>query len=394
MSTSANPNPETQEPKKSFKKWPLYVVIAVLLIAAGLILCYWLIIGKHYISTNDAYVDGNIIEVFPRAEGSVQMITVNDTDFVEEGQLLAQIDPTDYQLQFDESKTNLAMALRNTQQMFNQVGELNAALNQQKIYLEQAQNHLFNREALVGIGGVSKESYEDAQSALYAAQAEMVRIQEELKKAEAQTYNTTPTTHPLVINAIEKVKQAWLNLQNTKILAPCDGFIAQKKVQVGETAGASQSLLSIVPLDNLWVTANFKEMQLSKIRIGQTVKVKTDLYKNQYVFDGIVLGIAPGTGSVFSIIPPQNATGNWIKIVQRVPVRIGLKRKAVQRYPLRVGLSTTVTIDVTHQHGKILSKMQPQIGLYQTEIYNDQLSGVEPIIQTIIQENLNVCSGS
>ena len=170
-------------------------------------------------------------------------------------------------------------------------------------------------------------------------------------------------------------------------------LLLKKTAQVGESASVSQPLLSIVPLDNLWIIANLKESHLSKIRLGQEVAVKTDLYKHHMVFQGKVLGISPGTGSVFAILPPQNATGNWIKIVQRVPVRIGLRPSEVENYPLRVGLSTEVIIDVHDQSGPVLTQARPSYPIYQTDIYEDQLSGVDPIVEQIIGENLNLCDG-
>ncbi len=386
-------NSEQNAPKKKKSRWPLFIVLSVLIIIGVLVFLYWLIFGQYKVSTTDAYVQGNIIEVFPRVRGNFQNINVNDDDYVKEGQILATLDPTDFQIQFDESQANLAATLRNVQQMFDQVNELVASLEQQMVYLEQAQTHFLHRQALVGIGGVSRENFEDSQSTLLAAEAELVKIEESLKKAQTQTYNTTVLTHPLVVNAIESVKQSWINLCYTQIKAPYEGFIAKKSMQVGETASPTLALLSIVPLDNLWVTANLKESQLSKIRIGQPVVVKTDIYKRYKIFQGIILGIAPGTGSVFSILPPQNATGNWIKIVQRVPVRIGLRPHEIEQFPLRVGLSTEVVIDVHNQEGSVLTKGGPTCPIYQTDIYEDQLNGVAPLIEQIIETNLNLCDG-
>lgn len=377
-------------PKRS--KLPVFIVLGCLILVAALIFSYWFFWARYEVCTTDAYVDGNIIEVFPRIEGTIKTIMVNDIDYVEEGQLLVVLDDTDYQLQFDESKAQLAMALRNTQQMFDQIGELLAARDQQLIYLKQAQAHFLSRQALVAVGGVSKENFEDAQSAMFAAEAEVVRIEESLKKAQAQTYNTTPLTHPQVQSAIERVRQSWLNLKYTQVCAPYSGYIAKKEAQVGENASPGQPLLAIVPLDNLWITANLKEHQLYNIRIGQSVKVKTDLYKKSVIFEGQVLGIAPGTGSVFSILPPQNATGNWIKIVQRVPVRIGLKPKQIQQYPLRLGLSAEVAVSVYNQEGEVLTKLKPSKPVYQTDIYNHHFSGIDSIIESIIQKNLNLAN--
>ena len=377
--------------KKS--KLPVFIVLAVLILLGGLFFGYWIFWGQYKVTTTDAYVDGNILEVFPRAKGTIQTVTVNNTDYVVEGQVLAVLDPTDFQIEFDQAQANLAATLRNVQQMFDQVGELVADLEKQTIYLEQAQLHFIHRQALVEIGGVSRESFEDAQSALLAAEAESVRIEESLKRAQSQTYNTTVLTHPLVIDAIEKVKMSWTNLNNVQVKAPCSGYIAKKVAQVGESASTAHPIMSIVPLEDLWVTANLKESQLAQIKIGQDVSVKTDLYRHHMIFQGKVLGISPGTGSVFSILPPQNATGNWIKIVQRVPVRIGLRPSEIANYPLRVGLSTEVVIDIREQSGSVLTKMRPTRPIHQTDIYANQLCGVSSVIDQIILENINLSDG-
>lgn len=393
MSDEIAQDPNAQAPKKK-SKLPIIIVGGALIIVAALIFFYWLFFAQYRVNTNDAYVEGNIVEVFPRVQGTYQTIYVNDTDHVEEGQLLASLDPTDYQIQFDEAQANLASTLRNVQQMFDQVNELSASLEQQMVYLNQAQMHFAHRQALVGIGGVSREDFEDSQTDLLAAEAKFIQIEESLKKAQSQTYNTTVLNHPQVISAIENLKQSWVELNYTQIKAPCSGFIAQKSAQIGETASTSHAALSVVPLDDLWIVANFKESQLTKLRIGQAVKVKTDTYKNDFIFDGILLGISPGTGSVFSILPPQNATGNWIKIVQRVPVRIGLRRSEIKSHPLRLGLSTEISVDVRHQEGSVLSQTRPTQVVSQTDIYEDQMQGVYPIINLIIEQNINMCDGN
>lgn len=397
MNEEAKPNLEpnlNKEVKPRAKKGPLFILIGILLALSALIFCYWFFDARFKVGTNDAYVEGNIIEIYPKVSGTIRTIAVNDTDHVLAGQVLVTLDPTTFQIKFDESLANLGNTLREVQKKFDTVSQLLASLEVQLVNLEQAKTHYFHRRALVDIGGVSREDFENAQSAYLSAEAEVVRTQEELSGAEAQVYNTTVLTHPLVKEAIERVKLAWLDLINTKIRAPYDGFIAKKGAQVGEVALTSQSLLAVVPLDDLWVTANLKENKLSKIRIGQEVKIKTDLYKNQVTFSGKVIGISPGTGSIFSILPPQNATGNWIKIVQRVPVRISLNPSELKNTPLRAGLSTTVSIDVRDEKGAVLTEVRPSQPLYKTEIYDDQLNGVSCFINQIIEQNLGPCNGN
>ncbi len=377
----------TKEPKKN-KRGSLWIFFAVVVFCALLVTGYWMKWGRYSVHTTDAYVEGNIIEVSSRLSGAVRTMAVNDTACVVRGQVLATLDPTNYYLRFEKSKASLANTLRQVQQIFDQEKEIEAQLAVQEILNAQALLNYEHRKALVEIGGVAREEYEQSYTNLLAGQAEVTRLEESLNISKAQTYNVTILTHPLVLEAIDAVKLAWVDLCNTKIRAPADGFIAKKSAQVGETVDAGQPLLAIVPLNGLWVNANFKESKLASIRVGQRVEVKTDMYKGHAVFDGYVMGISPGTGSVFSLLPPQNATGNWIKIIQRVPVRIRLDPKELTQYPLRLGLSAKVSVDIRDLSGEILSKHEPAKPLYQTDIYDDQLKGVQEIIEQIIRQNL------
>lgn len=378
---------------KKTKVWPTLLVIGTLLAAGILVFCLWFFNARFFVSTDDAYVEGNIVEILPKVSGTIRAVSVNDTDYVKAGDVLVSLDTTPFILKFQESQSSLANTLREVQKKFDTVSQLLATLEVRLVNLEQAKSHFKHRKALVDIGGVSREDFENSQTNYLAAEAEVVRIQEELSGAEAQVYNTTILTHPLVREAIEKVKLSWIDLKNTEIKAPVDGYIAKKGAQVGETVHSSKPLLAIVPLDELWVTANLKEVQLSKIRLGQEVQIKTDLYKNKAIFDGTVVGISPGTGSVFSILPPQNATGNWIKIVQRVPVRILINPKQLKESPLRAGLSAKVSVNIKNQAGDSVNKVTTPRPFYVTDIYDDQLKGVESIINQIIEENLSPCNG-
>lgn len=386
-------NPEPAQKPKS-KKLPLFILICIILILSSLLFLYWFLDARYKVSTEDAYVEGNIIEVYPKISGTVRTVTVDDTDHVKEGQVLMTLDPTTYQIEFSESLSALGSTVRKVQQLFDQVGQLSASLEVQLVNLDLAKIHFINRKALVGIGGVSKEEFENAQSAYLAAEAEVVRLQEELSSAEAQTYNSTIRTHPLVKEAMDRVKLCWVNLNSTKVRAPQDGFIAKKGVQIGEHVSPSRSVMSVVPLSDLWINANLKEVELGKIRIGQPVEIQTDMYKKKVKFSGEVLGISPGTGSVFSLIPPQNATGNWIKIVQRVPVRISINNQDLKKNPLMVGLSTKVTIDIQNQEGGILTPVECIKPKYVTNIYDRQLKGIDPIIEEVIESNLSPCNAN
>ena len=241
---------------------------------------------------------------------------------------------------------------------------------------------------LVGIGAVSREEFEHIEAALKTARASAKETYHSLQSAYAQVQGTTVETHPIVKQMIEQVKDAWVNLKRCDILSPVTGYIAQRKAQLGEWVTLSEPLLAVIPLNELWVDANYKETQLTDVRIGQKVKVRSDLYGGNVIYEGKVVGINPGTGSVFSALPPQNATGNWIKIVQRVPVRISLDPVQLKKHPLWLGLSMDTTIDIHNTAGEMLSETSRRKPLYQTEVYQEQEEGVDPVISEIIEKNM------
>lgn len=363
-------------------------IIGLFLIIAILIFLYWFFWGRYSVETEDAYVHGNRVNLTPQISGFVSGVHVNDTQVVEEGQLLIDLDRSDMRIAFEMSLSKLAETVRNVTQDFEKVEVLKAQLSMREANLVRAEVEYLDRKELVCSGSVSKEDFIDSETRFLFAKADRDNLEGQLKQAIAQVSGTCVDTHPLVETAKEDARRSWLNLQRTEVRSPTHGIIAQRSAQVGEAVNPDDPLLAVIPLDQIWVNANFKETDLRKVRIGQSAEVKADMYGREVRYKGTVVGIGGGTGAVFSVLPPQNATGNWIKIVQRVPVRIQLDPEQVKDFPLMLGLSMKVKIDVRDQSG-------PRIGepkgtdkpLYETDIFQRQEAGIEPILREVVQEN-------
>jgi len=363
------------------------VLIGTGLLTTFILLLYWLYVWRFEESTSDAYVGGNQVEITSQISGIATAIYVENTHFVEEGELLAQVDPTDYAIAFEKSRHLLAEAVREVRQLFIQFEKAEAFLKQKDVSLLNAQRDYENRLPLVGIGGVSKEEFEHIESAYIEARAIQQEAMRSFESSHVPIQKTTLATHPLVQKSSDDVRVAFLNLQRCSIRSPVTGYVAQRTIQVGEHLSQTVPLMVVIPLDQLWVNANFKEVQLAKVRIGQKVTLSSDLYGKKVSFTGKVEGITPGTGSVFSLLPPQNATGNWIKIVQRVPVRISLSQQELKKHPLWLGLSMNATVDIHDSSGAMVAKEVSKEPIYATSLYQKQIEGVEAIINQIIKEN-------
>ena len=360
----------------------------------------WLV-ASHYESTDNAYVQGNVIQITPQIGGTVMAILADDTDFVKAGQPLVKLDPTDAKVALDQAEANLAQTVRQVRTLYANNGSLSAqvSLRQADIGRYQsdvarATDDLDRRQQLVGNGAVSREELNHAQtqlanarSALTSAQAGVVAAREQLASNQAMTEGTSVEAHPGVQAAAAKVREAWLAARRAMIPAPVDGYVAKRTVQLGQRVAAGTPLMSIIPLKQVWVDANFKEVQLRKIRLGQPVRLTADLYGKKVEYNGIVAGLGAGTGAAFALLPAQNATGNWIKVVQRVPVRIELDPRQVAANPLRVGLSMDTEVDVGKQDGKTLADAPRASALTSTEVFDSLDSGAEAEVKRVIAQN-------
>jgi membrane fusion protein, multidrug efflux system len=358
---------------------------AVLLSGFGY-LGYWFFDGRYFESTDDAYVDGDVVQVTSEVPGTVLSLNVDDTQLVHSGQLLLSLDPADAEIAVANAEADLARAVRQVRGLFAQQGELRAQIAQREQAARTADDDLQRRGGLIADGAISAEELSHARDAVTTTHANVSAAQQQLSQTVAQIDGTTITDHPQVLAAAAAVRNAALALHRTQLTAPVSGEIAKRSVQVGQRVAAGTPLLAVVPLENVWVDANFKEGQLERMRAGQPVTLRTDLYGHQVTYHGHLAGIAAGSGNAFALLPAQNASGNWIKIVQRVPVRILLDSAELKTHPLRIGLSANVRVDLHDASGPLMTTAVRNVALpHQASAGDDP--AVDARIASIIADN-------
>lgn len=350
---------------------------------------YWFFDGRFYISTDDAYVAGNRIVVSPRTPGTVTEIAVDSTDPVRAGETLVRLDGTDARIALQKAKARLSEAVRQTQARFREPAALSAQLTADEARQAQARRDWQRARRLARSGAIAREKLEQAHTAWIEARAQTRAAQAGLARVRALVRHRHLHTDPAVLAAEASVREAYAALTRGAIRAPVSGYVAKRSVQLGQQVAPGQPLMIILPLRDVWVDANFKERDLAGVAIGDPVTLTADWYGSGIVFHGRVEGIEPGSGSAFSLLPPENASGNWIKIVQRVPVRIALDRRELASHPLRLGLSVQVTVSIRHRARRPLPPVHagPR---YQTSIYGTSLEGADRIIASILHDNLTV----
>lgn len=405
----SNTNSTSQEPVDSNTKAPntkrrkSLIIAGTIVVVAGLAygLYDWLVLS-HYEETDNAYVSGNIVQITPQVGGTVQSIMADETDYVHAGQTLVKLDPADTQIALSKAEANLAQTVRQVRTLYanNATGRAQVAQRQADFVnaqneLTQAENDLKRRQPLSSNGAVSKEELNHAQlrvkaaqSSLAAAKAAVLAAQESLTSNEALTDNVDIQDHPNVLAASAQLRDAYLAAQRTDLLSPVEGFVAKRSVQLGERVAAGNALMTVVPLKQIWVEANFKENQLRNLRIGQPATLTADLYGDNIEYHGKIVGLGIGTGAAFSLLPAQNATGNWIKVVQRVPVRIVLDEKEITKHPLRIGLSMDVNVNTSDRDGPVLADIPRDTTVAQTQVYDKQLQDADAEIHRIIASNI------
>lgn len=384
-----NAETELAAEQKTKRKKAFGIFFFILIITTALTALYWFFFLKDYQSTEDAYVNGNQIMISSQVAGNVRQINAENMDFVHAGDVLLELDDTDYQLSFSQAQNTLASAVRQISQLGYTVKQLEATVQANQTALTKAQGDLARREQLGKSGAIDKESLQHTREAVMTAEANLKAVKNQLAANKSLLMNVPLKEQPEIQKAISSVKQAWLNLQRTKITSPVDGYVARRSTQVGQKVAVGSALMAVIANDPMWVDANFKETQLKNMRIGQPVKLSFDLYGHDVKFDGKIEGIEMGTGSAFSLLPAQNATGNWIKVVQRVPVRISLDPQQITRYPLRIGLSTLVEVNIADTKGEMLSQQKRTAPLYATNTLSYDESAVENLIEKIIRDNTN-----
>ena len=364
-----------------------FVLVCLFLALIGFLL--WLLVLRFIEYTDDAYVEGNQVYITPLRPGFITSIHTDDTFLVKKGQLLVELDKTDSIIALNLAKKNLAQVVREVCQLFHQVFAYRAEIEIRKAELIKASQDYNHRKDVIEEGGVSLEDFEHAIAALRANFFSLQVTEVLYEKALSAVQGTSIKSHPLVLEAADKVRDAWVQLYRCQIYAPVEGLVAQRKIQVGMWADAGQPLMSVIPLDQIWVNANYKETQLKKMRIGQKAKITSDLYGSDVVFHGTIVGLPGAAGNAFSLLPPQNLTGNWIKIVQRVPVRIALDPEELTQHPLRIGLSLESIVDLRDMQGLLVPTSNHMSPTYETPIYKYEEEGDEEAIAEIIEENLD-----
>lgn len=385
----AKPSGGDSKPKANPRKRKLMLIILALIVILGVlgVWGWYEIYGRWYESTDDAYVNGNVVEITPQVTGTVVSIGADDGDLVREGQVLIQFDPSDAEVAQQSAEANLGRTVRQVRGLYSNVDGMKAQLAAQRAEVQKAQDNFNRRRNLAAGGAISQEELSHAKDDLTSAQNALNNIQQQLATSTALVDDTEVSSHPDVKAAAAQLRQAYLNSARSTLIAPVTGYVAKRTVQLGQRVQPGTALMAVIPLNQLWIDANFKETQLGKMRIGQPVDIEADLYGSDVKYSGTVDSVGAGTGSAFALLPAQNATGNWIKIVQRVPVRIHINPDELAQNPLRIGLSTVVDVNLHDQSGPVLAQQPPKQASFSTNVYEKQLADADTLITRLIHEN-------
>lgn len=388
MSTNAeDQTPPQPQNKKKQRKRVLLSLTVIFIILGVAYLIYWFLVLRHHQETDNAYISGNQVQIMSQVSGSVISVNFDNTDVVKSGDVLVTLDPTDAEQAYEQAKTALANSVRQTHQLIINSKQYQANIALRKTELNQAQSDLKRRVVLGAAAAIGREELQHARDAVDAAQASLEVAIQQYNANQALVLDTPLEKQPAVEQSAAKLRDAWLALQRTQVLSPVSGYVSRRSVQVGAKIANGSPLMAVIPANQMWVDANFKETQLANMRIGQSATVVTDFYGDDVVYQGKVVGLDMGTGSAFSLLPAQNATGNWIKVVQRLPVRISLDAKQLAEHPLRIGLSTTVRVDTANPEGQVLAQIVRKDPAFVTNALSLDLAPVNQMISDIIHAN-------
>ncbi|MCC7596053.1 efflux RND transporter periplasmic adaptor subunit [Janthinobacterium sp. FW305-129] len=379
--TASNDNPGK-------RKAVLIAITAAFVVAGAAWAAYYQLVLAREEVTDNAYVGGNLVTLSAQVTGNVDAIRADETQMVKAGTPLITLNAIDADLALSQAQARLGNVVRQERERYASVAQYDAVIEQRRLALATAQGNLSRRAPLAADHTISGEDLAHAKQAVDDAKAALMVAQRQAESAKSGVAGVSLASHPAVLSARGDVLQAWLAVRRNAVVAPVSGYVAKRSVQLGTHVTPGTPLMSIVPLDQLWVDANFKESELRNIRVGQAAAIETDLYGSKVVYHGKVLGMSAGTGSAFSLLPAQNATGNWIKVVQRVPVRITLDPKELAAHPLRIGLSTTVTVDTSHGEGATLDQPMAASTVYTTEALSQPVDEAEKMADAIIAQNL------
>lgn len=404
QNAGAAPAPEGAKDAKPAnpKRRKALLAVAALVVLGGIGYgVYWALVLAHYESTDNAYVQGNVVQLTPQVGGTVVGIYADDTDHVKAGQTLVKLDPADAQVALDQAEAQLAQTVREVRTLYAnnstlsaQIAAREADVARAQADVARAQDDVSRRQPLVATGAVGREEFNHvtaqlsaAKSTLAAAQSAVQAARDQLTSNQTMTEGVAIDRHPNVERAAARVREAWLALHRAELVSPVDGYVAKRSVQLGQRVQAGVPLMSVIGLNQVWVEANFKENQLRNLRIGQPVELVADVYGKKVPYHGHIEGLGAGTGSAFALLPAQNASGNWIKVVQRVPVRITLDEKELEGHPLRVGLSMDAKVDVKDTTGHMLADQNEHAPTMLTTVFEDNGSAADTEVRRIIAAN-------
>ncbi|TPG09849.1 HlyD family efflux transporter periplasmic adaptor subunit [Rhodanobacter glycinis] len=386
---TAGASPNTAAPKKNSRGLMLRVLAIVVLLAVIGWALWYLLDGRWYEGTDDAYVNGNVVQITPQVPGTVVSIGADDGDLVHAGDVLVQLDPSDAEVALAGAQANLANTVRKVRGLYSSVNGAQADVAARKTAVDKARADYNRRVALAKSGAISAEELAHASDALTTAESALITAQQQYQTSKVLVDDTVVASHPDVQAAAAKLRAAFLDDARATLVAPVDGYVAKRSVQVGQRVQPGAALMAVVPLHGVWVDANFKETQLTDMRIGQPVTIESDVYGGKVEYKGKVQSLGVGTGSAFSLLPAQNATGNWIKIVQRIPVRIVFDDpKQLDQHPLRLGMSLTVDVNLHDKSGPTLAQKSPTQAAFSTDVYKQQLAKADAAITRIIHANM------
>lgn len=388
QSSAAPTNAGMTPPARSKRTWLLRALAATVILGAVGWGSWYLMHGRWYATTDNAYVQGNVVQITPQVAGTVVSIGAEDGDLVHAGDVLVRFDPSDSQLALQNAEANLASVVRKVRGLYNSAQGAQAELSTRSLAVDKARADYERRKTLAESGAIPAEELAHARDALLAAQSTLSAARQQYQSSKSQVDDTMLASHPEVQAAMTNLRSAYLGQVRTTVVAPVSGYVAKRSVQLGQRAQPGEPLMAVVPLKQTWIEANFTETQLTDMRIGQAVEIRADVYGNNIRYDGRVQSLGIGTGSAFALLPAQNATGNWIKIVQRVPVRVVLiKPEQLDSHPLRIGLSMHASVDLHDTSGNLLSQQSPKEPVLDTAVYRDQLAQADSLIERILQAN-------
>lgn len=385
----SNGTPSSEQPvnKRNKRKLSFMILFTVIILSAVGCYLYYMLYARYYEETDNAYVNGNLVVVTPQISGTVTEVVADDGDYVVQGQTMVLLDPHDTEIALQNAEATLAQVVRQVRGLYSNVDNYRAQVAVKQVAYDQATDNYHRRQKLSASGAISQEDLINYRDAQRSAKNDLIAAQNELATNIALVDDTIVATHPEIKAAIAQLRQSYLNHQRTTIIAPVSGYVAKRVVQIGSHIPSGTAMMSIVPEDQIWVDANFKENQMQGMRIGQPVTITVDLYGDKVKYSGKIETLGMGTGSAFALLPAQNASGNWIKIVQRLPVRIQLDKDNLDKYPLRIGLSSVATVNLHNTDGPLLPHTPTKKPRFTTDVYQDRLAKADLLVESILHSN-------